>query len=67
MLTLNDRVVSEDKRVKLQTTDGDAGNTLVISLAEPSDAGAYVCTVSATEHTTLTHNVAIRGKSGGSS
>lgn len=49
-----------DTRVKLEETDN--GNTLVISLAEPSDAGEYSCQLSATNMLELRHSVRIRGK-----
>ena len=38
------------------------GNTLVISLAEPDDAGEYTCQISASRPTELRHSVQIRGK-----
>lgn len=50
----------DDTRVKVEETD--KGNTLVISLAEPSDAGEYKCQISAPKPTELRHSVRIRGK-----
>ena len=50
----------EDNRVKLEETEN--GNTLVISLAEPSDAGEYMCQISASRPLELRHSVQIRGK-----
>ena len=50
----------EDNRVKLEETEN--GNTLVISLAEPDDAGEYTCQISASRPTELRHSVQIRGK-----
>lgn len=49
-----------DTRVKLEETTN--GNTLVISLAEPSDAGEYSCQISAQSQVDLRHSVRIRGK-----
>jgi len=48
----------EDNRVKLEETEN--GNTLVISLAEPSDAGEYMCQISASRPLELRHSVQIR-------
>lgn len=48
----------EDNRVKLEETEN--GNTLVISLAEPDDAGEYTCQISASRPTELRHSVQIR-------
>ena len=49
----------EDARVKLEETEN--GNTLVISLAEPADAGEYSCQISASGLTEIRHSVRIRG------
>ena len=51
---------SDDNRVKLEETD--RGNTLMISLAEPSDAGEYTCQVSSSSGDYIKHNIQIRGK-----
>lgn len=48
----------DDNRVQLEETEN--GNTLVISLAEPSDAGEYICQISAYKPTELRHSVRIR-------
>ena len=51
----------EDPRVKLEESEN--GNTLVISLAEPTDAGDYLCQISAhNKPTELRHSVRVRGK-----
>ena len=51
---------SGDNRVKLEETN--QGNTLMISLAEPSDAGEYTCQVSSSSGDYIKHNIQIRGK-----
>jgi len=48
----------DDARVKLEEKAN--GNTLVISLAEPSDAGEYVCRISSSKMIELKHSVRIR-------
>ncbi len=63
-LTLNDRFLlkNDDPRFKLEREEG-RGNTLVISLAEPDDAGEYICQVSSADRPTeLKHVVRIRGE-----
>ena len=51
-----------DTRVKLENNENGNGNTLVISLAEPKDAGEYTCQISAAKPTFLKHSVRVRGK-----
>ena len=54
-------MVKDDPRVKLEESEN--GNTLVISLAEPTDAGEYLCQISAqNKPTELRHSVRVRGK-----
>lgn len=54
-------MVKDDPRVKLEESEN--GNTLVISLAEPTDAGDYLCQISAQHKPTeLRHSVRVRGK-----
>ncbi len=54
-------MVKDDPRVKLE--ESATGNTLVISLAEPTDAGDYLCQVSAQHKPIeLRHSVKVRGK-----
>ncbi len=53
-------IKKDDTRIKLEETED--GNTLVISLAEPADAGEYLCQISAYKPTELRHSVRIRGK-----
>jgi hypothetical protein len=50
--------------MKLQTEENQKNqNTLIISNAEPADAGNYVCRVSANSKAIqVTHKVHIRGK-----
>ena len=51
---------NSDARIKLEKMEN--GNTLVISLAEPDDAGEYSCQISASRPMELRHSVRIRGK-----
>jgi hypothetical protein len=54
-------MAKDDPRVKLEESEN--GNTLVISLAEPADAGEYFCQISAQHKPTdLRHTVRVRGK-----
>jgi hypothetical protein len=54
-------MVKDDPRVKLEESEN--GNTLVISLAEPTDAGDYLCQISAQHKPTeLRHSVRVRGE-----
>ena len=52
--------VMDKSRVNLEQSKN--GNTLVISLAETSDAGDYICQISAYKPVELKHNVKVRGK-----
>ena len=61
-------VVKNDPRIQLirETNEngGVIGNTLVISLAEETDAGDYTCQVSTFKPVEIKHSVKIRGKKG---
>ena len=65
-LTIGGQMVKNDPRIQLirETNEngGMIGNTLVISLAEESDAGDYVCQVSTFKPVEIKHSVKIRGK-----
>jgi len=60
IVSLGDKLMKdEDPRVKL--VKGEHGNTLVISLAEPEDAGEYICQVSTNTKTPeIRHMVRVR-------
>ena len=61
MIALGDRLYdTSDARLKLEKAE--SGNTLVISLAEPDDAGEYSCQISASRPLVQKHSVSIRGK-----
>ncbi len=61
ILALGNQVMERsDTRRKVQAEKD--GNTLVISLAEASDAGHYDCQISANKPTYLRHIVDIRGE-----
>ena len=61
MIAVGSRIFdTSDTRVKLEETEN--GNTLVISLAEPDDAGEYSCQISASRPIELRHSVRVRGK-----
>ena len=54
-------MVKDDPRFKLEESEN--GNTLVISLAEPTDGGDYLCQISAhNKPTELRHSVRVRGR-----
>ena len=66
-LTIGDvQIVKNDPRIQLireTNENGDTiGNSLVISSAEGSDAGDYVCQVSTFKPVEIKHSVKIRGK-----
>jgi len=59
MIALGDRLYdTSDARLKLEKAE--SGNTLVISLAEPDDAGEYSCQISASRPLVQKHSVSIR-------
>ena len=65
ILAMGDNVLNkQDSRVSVEINrEGDKkGSTLVIALAEDSDAGHYVCQLGSNEKKELKHTVTIRGK-----
>jgi len=62
LIALNNKLISTaDSRMKLETLEN--GNMLIISLAEPQDAGDYTCLVSDNNKPTeQRHSIKIRGK-----
>ena len=56
----NNLLDRSDSRLDLR--QGDNGNTLVIALAEPADAGDYECVLMSPKQESVKHNVAIRGE-----
>ena len=64
ILAMGDNVLKKTSRVSVEINrEGDKkGSTLVIALAEDSDAGHYVCQLGSNEKKELKHTVTIRGK-----
>lgn len=61
ILSLGDNLMNKDPRYNL--VKGQNGNTLVITLAESTDAGEYECELSSnSKPSTIRHNIAVRGK-----
>ena len=55
--------IQKNKRIKLEKQkNGKNGNTLIISNAEITDGGNYVCKISAKQKIEVKHKVQIRGK-----
>ena len=61
MIALGDRMMG-NRGARFRLEKSENGNTLVISLAEPDDAGEYSCQISASRPMELRHSVSIRGK-----
>ena len=61
MIALGDRMMG-NRGAGFRLEKSENGNTLVISLAEPDDAGEYSCQISASRPMELRHSVSIRGK-----
>lgn len=62
ILTVGDQIIREENKRRFQLVKEQNGNSLVISLAEESDAGNYVCQVSTYKPTEIKHIVKIRGE-----
>ena len=61
ILSLGDNLMKRDKRYDL--VKGKNGNTLVIRLAESSDAGEFECELPNNDRASaIRHNIAVRGK-----
>ena len=62
LIALNNKLISNsDSRMKLETLE--KGNLLIISLAEPQDAGDYTCQISDNDKPTeQRHFIKIRGE-----
>ena len=52
--------------VELSRNPHNKGSTLVIGLAEDSDAGQYVCQLGSNEQKEIKHTVLVRGKTSSS-
>jgi len=59
MIALGDRMMG-NRGARFRLEKSENGNTLVISLAEPDDAGEYSCQISASRPMELRHSVSIR-------
>ena len=60
ILSLGDNLMKRDKRYNL--VKGKNGNTLVIRLAESSDAGEFECELPSNDRpSTIRHNIGVRG------
>jgi hypothetical protein len=60
MIALNNKLTRPDSRMKMETLEN--GNLLIISLAEPQDAGNYTCLISdSPKPTEQRHSIKIRG------
>ena len=64
ILAMGQQILKSDSRITVEINrDGEKkGSTLVIALAEDSDAGHYVCQLGSNEKKELKHTVTIRGK-----
>lgn len=60
-LATSGHMLSQDRRFSVEVEEG-RGSTLVISMAQESDVGEYVCEVSSNPIATLRHQVSILGK-----
>jgi hypothetical protein len=63
-LALGKNVIKNTNRISVELNrDGaNKGSTLVIGLAEDSDAGQYVCQLGTNEPKEIKHTVQVRGK-----
>ena len=64
ILAMGDTILKQDSRFSVEINrEGDKkGSTLVIALAEDSDAGHYVCQLGSNEKKELKHTITVRGK-----
>ena len=64
ILVMGSQKLKNDNRITVEINrEGEKkGSTLVIALAEDSDAGHYVCQLGSNEKKELKHTVTIRGK-----
>ena len=62
-IAVGEQVIDDSSRAKLEnSSDGQIGNYLVITTAEPEDGGDYTCQVSSAKRMAITHRVKVRGK-----
>ena len=62
-IAVGDQVLDDTSRAKLESSsDGQIGNHLVITTAEPEDGGDYSCRLSSAKTMAITHRVKVRGK-----
>ena len=64
ILAMGDTILKQDSRFSVEINrEGDKkGSTLVIALAEDSDAGHYVCQLGSNDKKELKHTITVRGK-----
>ena len=64
ILAMGDTILKQDSRFSVEINrEGDKkGSTLVIALAEDSDAGHYVCQLGSNDKKELKHKITVRGK-----
>ena len=61
-IAVGDTITGDYSRAKLvNSSDGQIGNYLVITTAEPEDGGDYTCQVSSAKRMAITHRVRVRG------